>query len=58
MPEPGDGAEGGDERLLGGVLRRLRRAQHPQANAVDLALVGEHQRVEGVEVAALAPLDE
>src|SRR3990170_6016640 len=23
-PEPGDGAEGGDERLLGGVLRRLR----------------------------------
>src|SRR3972149_5933567 len=39
-PEPGDGAEGGDERLLGGVLRRLRGAQHAQAGGVDLARVG------------------
>jgi hypothetical protein len=53
-PEAGNGTEGRDERLLGSVLGGLLRAEHTEAEVVDLSLVGEDEGVEGVQVAALA----
>src|SRR4029453_5507707 len=50
--EAGGLAEGGQERLLGGVLGVLAVAEDPQAEAVDAALVAGHQLAEGPGVAA------
>jgi hypothetical protein len=51
-PEAGGLAEGGQERLLGGVLGVLPVAEDPQAEPVDAAFVARDQLAEGPRVAS------
>ncbi len=56
--EGGEGAEGGDEGVLGGVLGGLSAGEEAEAEVVDGSLVGLDQPVEGVEVALAAAVEE